>query len=248
MKKLFTKILFIVVLCFTGMSNVVQANSAADWGKPVLSWLSELKQHFAVELGLFYGKRAVSLVAAGAVFCGVVKFDRFWQSQSKNCYRQRYKGLYPIVFSACERRVVNEDTAQNIFESGEARPHKPKWYLMWKKIEFIEGFIKYCEDKREKFNFSSGDVMKVVDGEFRDKVLPNRDKAQKVLDMTTTYLGYLKKPWITKENLTFAATAGIALISVGNKIIQINFPFSFPTSAVNFFIPTYFLKYKLSNM
>ena len=242
MKKLLTKILFIAVLCSTGVSNVVQANLVANLGKldksvldlgesvldlgesvlnlgkpilnlgkPVWARLRELKKYSAVEFSLSYKECAVGLVvagvAAGAVF---VKSDRFWQSQSKDSYPQRYNDLYNIIFSKCKIQAVNEDTAQNIFESGEVRAHKPKWCLSWKKVEFIEGFVKYCEEKREEFNVSTGDGIKIVDGKFRNEIMPNRDNAQKVLDMTTTHLGYLQKPWVTKKDLIYVAV-GIAL-------------------------------------
>jgi len=150
------------------------------------------KQCFAVAS---YRRCAIGLAAVAGVVCGTIKLDRWWQSR----FEVNYSQLYNIVLHECKKEVsVNESAARKIFKKNGFQQHAPNWYSVWTKVGFMEAFSAYCKNKAE-FQYEHG-----VD----------KGNATKVLDMATTYLYYLKRPWVTKKDLIFIGFG----VAVGTKL------------------------------
>ena len=106
----------------------------------------------------------------------------------------REKLFDTIYILSLENPIINESNARKIFENAKVQKYMPKWYDPFglTKIGFMENFVKYCKKKFMNFdqkNRKLGYQYGIITG------------------MATTYLGYLKKPWITKKRLALIATA-----------------------------------------
>ncbi len=208
-----------------------------DWGKPVLT-MSRLNNHPVVASGLLYGKRAVRfgkrvtmLTAAGAVISGVLygafKIGRHWGSQPK----YDYKKLFDALLKKYKAASVPEEKVQEIFESDEVQEYMPKWSIpttgtrldyaifpSWR-IRFIEDFIRHYEKEKVSYKTTTAptsiNVPTLYGIEYRDEACKKVDEVSQVLSIATRYLEYLKQPWVTNRDLTFAGLGGLGIAVTG---------------------------------
>ncbi len=262
MKKLITKTLLIAFLCSVvmpnamqaaipnamqaEMPNAMQANPIVDWGRSVMSRLSN---HPAAAS---YGKPVAMTVGAMAVICGAIKIDRWYRSKPKYDYKKLYNTILAKLEDIPERSIqMSKNRMREIFESDEVQKHMPKWsipmtgtkfILPLQRIRFIEGFVKYCEEEQRDWfkdnavsttptptpTSSNQDrpfyALKDFE-EFRKKENEKTKKATErfqklaiVRDIAIEYREYLRKSWGTKKCVaTFGL--GVAVTGVALKLV-----------------------------
>ncbi|MGB8367167.1 MAG: hypothetical protein WCD44_02305 [Candidatus Babeliales bacterium] len=228
MKKVITKTLLVAFLFSITTPYIAQANVVSSF----IDKASELNNYSAIKKGLFYGKRTALAIGVGALIYGTIKADRWWRSTRENNYRELYD-LFKSYLNRQQQRqpqdtVISAKKAVELFENSATRKCIiAKWSFSSiinfmrpaKKIEYINGFIKYCKSRDDKPKIIRG-MQEHSNNRELLSIVGDIEINYTITAMAKNYLEYLQKPWILNRDLISFALGGMLSTTILLKEID----------------------------
>ncbi len=182
MKKLLTNILFVTVL------------SAGLKPQPIEATIFRKLAFGVATIGAVFGiksRATVSRVVRNGFNKG--KAMVFYQKKGLLQAQDRFEKLHKFVFFRCKADSVNQNNAESIFEKNRdvKKCISPEdcWNWKWHRKEFIEDFVNYCGDKYKTA--------------MKNREIDLLRDYGKIIDMTTSYLGCLDNPYVSRRDIAF---------------------------------------------